>query len=230
MPETVPIFVGYDARESVAYHVFCQSIITHSRIPVAFHPLTLQSLRSQYVETHDDGSNAFIYSRFLVPHLMGYKGWAIFADGDMVCRGDIEWLWNLRDESKAAMVVKHNYQTRHQRKYIGTSMETVNTSYPRKNWSSLILWNCAHPSNAVLTPGYVMTQTGKTLHRFEHLKDEEIGELPKVWNWLSQEEGPKNEAQLIHFTLGVPGIKHYADCAQASYWFEALEQVHHIQT
>jgi lipopolysaccharide biosynthesis glycosyltransferase len=230
MAETVPIYVGYDSRESVAYHVFCQSVISNSTVCVAFHPLVLKALREQYVETHDDGSNAFVYSRFLVPHLMGYQGWAIFADGDMVCLGDIASLWALRDETKAVMVAKHNYQTKENRKYIGSSMETVNTNYPRKNWSSVILWNCAHPKNAILTPGYVMDSPGKTLHRFEHLTDDEIGELPKTWNWMPQEQGANNEARLLHYSLGVPGIKHYENGPQSHHWFEALEQANHIQT
>jgi lipopolysaccharide biosynthesis glycosyltransferase len=226
---TIPIFVGYDVRESVAYHVFCQSIIDSTTIPVAFHPLSLKSLSSEYMETHEDGSNAFIYSRFLVPHLMGFKDWALFADGDMVCIGDIVRLWAMRDETKAVMVVKHDYQTKHKVKYVGTSMETINPNYPRKNWSSVILWNCAHPANAVLTPDYVMESTGKNLHRFEHLTDDLIGALPKAWNWLSQEHGPSHDAELVHFTLGVPGIKHYEDCQQASHWFNALEGVNHVE-
>jgi lipopolysaccharide biosynthesis glycosyltransferase len=226
---TIPIFVGYDVRESVAYHVFCQSILDSATIPIAFHPLSLKSLSSEYIETHEDGSNAFIYSRFLVPHLMGYKGWAIFADGDMACISDIARLWDLRDETKAAMVVKHDYQTKHKTKYIGTSMETINTNYPRKNWSSLILWNCGHPANAVLTPKYVMASTGKTLHRFDHLQDDLIGSLPEVWNWLSQEQGINRDAELIHYTLGVPAIEHYYDCPHASYWLNALEGVNHVE-
>lgn len=230
MAETVPIFVGYDVRESVAYHVFCQSVIEHSSINVAFHPLALKALNSEYVETHEDGSNAFIYSRFLVPHLMNYKGWAIFADGDMVCVGDIARLWNLRDNDKAVMVVKHDYQTKAREKYIGTSMQTVNQNYPRKNWSSVILWNCGHPANAVLTPLRVMDSTGRMLHRFEHLTDDLIGSLPKTWNWLSQEQGPNPEAQLIHYTLGVPGIKHYENCDQASFWHACLEAVNFVET
>ena len=226
---TIPIFVGYDTRESAAYHVFCQSVIDNASLPFAFHPLSLNSLRSEYVETHTDGSNAFIYSRFLVPHLMGYKGWAIFADGDMVCLDDIAKLWNLREDKYAAMVVKHNYTTKHPTKYIGTSMQTHNTSYPRKNWSSVILWNCAHPSNAMLNPKYVMDSSGAMLHRFQHLKDEEIGELPKTWNWLSQEVGPNGDASLIHYTLGVPGIDHYAQCEQAGHWHDALTRVNHVE-
>jgi lipopolysaccharide biosynthesis glycosyltransferase len=229
MAETVPIFVGFDTRESVAYHVFCQSVIDHATIPVAFHPLSIHALRGEYVETHDDGSNAFIYSRFLVPYLMNYKGWAIFVDGDMVCIEDIQKLWSLRDDKYAAMVIKHNYKTKHKEKYIGTSMQTVNADYPRKNWSSVILWNCGHPSNAMMTPRYVMDANGTMLHRFQHLKDEEVGELPKAWNWLSQESGANADANLIHYTLGVPGIDHYAQCEQAGHWHDALVRVNHVE-
>ena len=229
-PEAIPLFVGYDPRESVAYHVFCQSVMSNATVPVAFHPLALNMLKGRYKETHNDGSNAFIYSRFLVPHLMGYQGWAIFCDGDMVCLGDIKNLWELRDESYAAMVVKHNYQTQHKRKYIGTSLETVNVSYPKKNWSSVILWSCGHEANRVLTPSFVMESVGRQLHRLEHLDDMEIGELPKSWNWLCQEEGTNHEANLVHFTIGVPGMKHYRDDSQSFAWFNYLEQVNHIQT
>jgi len=226
----IPIWVGYDVRESVAYHVFCQSVIDHSSANVAFHPLALKSLHSVYDETHEDGSNAFIYSRFLVPYLMGFKGWAIFADGDMTCLGDIAELWKLRDNDKAVMVVKHDYQTKAKEKYIGTSMQTVNQNYPRKNWSSLMLWNCAHPANSVLTPLRVMDATGRMLHRFEHLTDNLIGSLPKAWNWLSQEEGENKDAKLLHWTLGVPAIKHYADGPQAEHWHKALEAVNFVET
>lgn len=223
----IPIFVGYDKRESVAYHVFCQSIINHASRPVAITPLSLKSLDT-YRETHTDGSNQFIYSRFLVPHLMGYRGWAIFADGDMVCMDDIAKLWALRDERYAVMVVKHDYQTRHQRKYIGTALEAVNEDYPCKNWSSVVLWNCGHPSNFFLTPEHVMSATGSRLHRFSHLMPEEIGNLPKEWNVLAEEDTITFPPKLVHYTLGVPGMKHYRDCDHAHHWHDALADVNAI--
>ena len=229
MDQTIPIYVGYDNRESVAYHVFCESVLAHSTSPVRFHPLVLRSLRGAYLENHNDGSNEFIYSRFLVPHQQDYKGWAIFVDGDMVVQDDITKLWGLRDESKAVMVVKHNYATKHPMKYVGTSMETHNRNYPRKNWSSVILWNCAHPSNSVITPEFVMDHDGTYLHRFSHLKDEEIGELPKEWNWMSQEFGPNKEASLIHYTAGIPGIAFYSTGPDVQPWFDALDGVNNIQ-
>src|SRR5215212_3157138 len=96
-----------------------------------------------YRERHRDGSNQFIYSRFLLPHLTGYSGWALYIDGDMLLRADIAALWNLRNESKAVMCVHHDYRTRMRRKYLGAK----NEDYPRKNWSSVVLWNCGHPAN-----------------------------------------------------------------------------------
>lgn len=192
-------------------------MIQRASRPIRIVPLALSLLRD-YEETHTDGSNAFIYSRFLVPHLMGFKDWAIFCDGDMLCRGDILDLWDMRDEHMAVQVVKHDYRTKHKRKYVGTSMETINPDYPRKNWSSVILWNCGHPANRVLTPSYVMTATGKQLHRFEHLMDDEIGELPPEWNWLVTEQPYNAEAKLVHYTLGVPAIEAYRDCDYAQEW------------
>jgi len=191
-------------------------------------PLALPLLR-EYEETHTDGSNAFIYSRFLVPHLMGYKGWAIFCDGDMLLKDDIHNLWRLQDDAYAVMVAKHDYKTKSRRKYIGTSMETINPDYPRKNWSSVILWNCAHPQNRLLTPQYVMGATGSTLHRFQHLNDDEIGELPKEWNWLASEYPENPDAKLIHYTLGVPGIRAYADSDHSDEYHAAAQQVMHIE-
>jgi lipopolysaccharide biosynthesis glycosyltransferase len=135
----IDLFVGYDPRESAAYHVFCQSVIAKATVPVRFTPLSERALA---FDGQQDGSNAFVYSRYLVPHLMDYQGWAIFADGDMVCQRDIAELWALRDEQYAVQVVKHAYTSRARMKYIGSPMQSPNMNMPRKNWSSLVLWNC----------------------------------------------------------------------------------------
>jgi lipopolysaccharide biosynthesis glycosyltransferase len=202
----IPIFIGYDPREAIAFHVCSNSIVRHSSHPVSINPLALSMLKG-YEEKHTDGSNHFIYSRFLVPHLMKYKGWAVFMDGDMILRDDIAKLWELRDESKAVMVVKHDYQTRMNEKYLGSK----NENYPRKNWSSVILWNCNHPSNAVVTPEFVQNATGAQVHRFSWLSDELIGELPQEWNWLDIEYDHNPNAKLVHYTLGTPCFHEFAD-------------------
>lgn len=223
MPETIPIFVGFDQREAVAYHTFCQSVIEHVSVPVAFHPLALRTL-PQYTERHTDGSNQFIYSRFLVPSLMNYKGWAIFVDGDMVCRSDIAKLWAMRDPNKAVMVAKHEYRTRYPVKYLGAP----NVDYPRKNWSSVILWNCGHPANFVLLPGMVEAAAGKYLHRFAWLDDSLIGDIPLSWNWLAGEY-PANDAHLIHYTIGTPCFAGYRDFDMAEHWHAAHRRANHAE-
>lgn len=216
MTDHVRLVVGFDPREAIAYHVFCQSVLERTSIPVSFLPLVDQSLPG-YTENHQDGSNQFTYSRFLTPHLMGYQGWAIFADGDMVCRTDISALWKLKDPTKAVQVVKHNYRTKVTRKYLGKQ----NENYPRKNWSSLVLWNCAHPENRYLTPEFISSKDGAFLHRFHWLAEDLIGELPKHWNWLAIEYDDNPNARIIHYTLGTPCFEAYRDCASAEYWHQA---------
>ena len=219
MNETIKIVVGFDQRESVAYHTFTQSIIEKSSLPVSFIPLAINALKG-YKETHTDKSNDFIYSRFLSPHLNAFEGWAIFADGDMICQADIKELWDLRDQSKALLVVKHDYQTKAHKKYLGN----VNENYPRKNWSSVILWNCAHPKHKILTPEFIASQTGKYLHRFSWLDDSDIGELPKEWNWLAIEYPENKNAKLIHYTLGTPCFKEYKNTEMADIWYETYNR------
>lgn len=219
----IPIWVGYDEREAAAFHVFCQSVIDHATEPVSLHPLTVKGFDGQR-----DGTNAFIFSRYLIPHLQNFSGWALFADGDMVVLDDVANLMALRDESKAVMVVKHDYQTSSRRKYIGSPLENDNVDYPRKNWSSVVLWNCGHKSNRILSRDFVTEAGGKFLHRFEWLNDDEIGELPVEWNSLEGESPNVRNAKLIHYTLGVPGFKYYADTPKSSHWHKALMRTLHV--
>ena len=209
----IPIFIGYDKREAAAYHVCANSIIRNATSPISLNPLSLNLLKG-YEEKHSDGSNHFIYSRFLIPHLMGYKGWAIFMDGDMILRDDVTKLWDMRDESKAVMVVKHDYKTRMTEKYLGSK----NENYPRKNWSSVILWNCGHEENRIVTTDFVSNATGAQVHRFTWLEDSLIGELPIEWNWLPDEFGKNEDAKLLHFTLGTPCFHDFADSPMAEEW------------
>ena len=215
----INIFIGYDPREAIAYHVCTNSIIRRSSQPVALNPLALNALKG-YDEKHTDGSNHFIYSRFLVHHLMNYKGWAIFIDGDMIVRDDINELWEMRDDTKAVMVVKHDYQTKMAEKYLGAK----NENYPRKNWSSMILWNCAHPANRAVTPEMVNKETGQYLHRFSWLKDEEIGSVDHSWNWLVgwYKEPKDGEPKVLHYTEGGPWFKEYRDCEYSDVWKKYL--------
>ncbi len=210
----ISLVVGFDQREAVAYHTFCQSVLEKSSLPVQFTPLAENTLAG-YKETHTDGSNRFIYSRFLTPYLSDYRGWAIFADGDMVCQADIAELWSLRDPSKAVQVVKHDYLTKANVKYLGNR----NENYPRKNWSSVILWNCAHEAHRVLTPEFIQRMPGSYLHRFSWLDDALIGELPREWNWLAIEYPENPQAKLVHFTLGTPCFAEYREREMSPIWY-----------
>lgn len=224
MSEPRRIFVGYDRRESVAYHTFCQSVLETASEPVSFTPLVDTALSGVFRRTGEqDGSNAFTYSRFLVPYLCGYKGWALFVDGDMVCASDIIELFNRADEDKAVMVVKHDYATKFPVKYLGAK----NADYPRKNWSSVMLFNCGHPANETLTPSMVATLAGKYLHRLWWLDDNEIGTLPSTWNWLVSEYPPKYDAKLYHYTIGTPCFDEYRECDHAELWHLARKRMTH---
>jgi len=127
MADCIKIVVGFDQREAIAYHTFSQSVLEKSSLPVLFLPLSINTLKG-YKETHNDKSNDFVYSRFLTPYLHNFEGWAIFADGDMVCQSDIKELWDLRDETKALQVVMHDYKTKFYQKYLGNT----NENYPEK--------------------------------------------------------------------------------------------------
>jgi lipopolysaccharide biosynthesis glycosyltransferase len=214
----INLYVGYDEREAIAYHVFCHSVIKNTSIPVKISPLVLSQLK-EFNETHQDRSNDFVYSRFLTPHLNEFDGWAIFADGDMICQADLKELIGMADPNKALMVVKHDYQTKASIKYLGN----INENYPRKNWSSVILWNCSHPKHKILTPEFVSKQTGKFLHRFSWLDDNDIGELPVEWNWLACEYEKNTDAKLIHYTLGTPCFKDFRDTDMAEIWYDYYE-------
>jgi hypothetical protein len=217
----IRLFIGYDPREAVVYHVCANSIIRHASRALAFTPLALRNLH--YVERHRDGSNQFTYNRFLVPQLAGYSGWALYVDGDMIARADIAELWELRDEGKAVLCVQHDYRTKMRKKYLGA----VNEDYPRKNWSSVVLWNCGHPANRALTPEFVQRATGAQLHRFTWLTDELIGALPREWNWLPDEFGANLDAKLLHWTLGAPCFHEFADAPMAAEWHREHSLANH---
>lgn len=207
------VFIGYDPREAIAFHVCVNSIVRKSTEPVSITPLALNNLK-EYKELHRDGSNDFVYSRFLVPFLSGYQGWALYIDGDMILRDDISKVFQFSDPNKAVFCVKHDYKSRVREKYLNSK----NEDYPRKNWSSVILWNCAHHKNKHLTPKVVSDSTGAYLHRFSWLADEDIGEIPSEWNWLPDEFGRNQSAKLLHWTLGTPCFIDYACSPMAEEW------------
>jgi hypothetical protein len=213
------IFIGYDPVESISFFTLIQSIIHFASEPVSIVPVNIRNLNSHYFRERDPKqSNEFSFTRFLVPHLMAYNGWALFMDCDMMLREDI---FNLFEETKthpdkAVYVVKHDYIAKEGLKYLNT----IQYSYPRKNWSSFVLWNCSHESNKTVTKEWVNTASGLELHRFTWLHDSEIGELNVRWNWLVGEyaDPPENVAN-VHWTLGGPYFNECKDVDFSAEWF-----------
>ena len=226
MTQPIPIFIGVDPRERAATNVLIDSLYQHSSTPLAITPLLTPQLEAQglYWRPRDPKqSTAFSFTRFLVPHLMGYQGWAIFMDCDMLARGDIAALWALRDEQFAVQCVQHEHVPGETVKFLGE----VQSAYPKKNWSSLMLLNCSRCT--ALTPEYVNTATGLELHRFHWLAgDHEIGAVPEGWNHLVavQEATKAEEAPLLHWTLGGPWFQAQRTMggALAAEWFVARDQ------
>ena len=217
----INLYVGYDEREAIAYHVFCHSVIKNTSIPVKITPLVLSQLK-EFNETHQDRSNDFVYSRFLTPYLNEFKGWAIFVDGDMICQADLKELIEMADPNKALMVVKHDYETKASIKYLGN----INENYPRKNWSSFILFNCSHPKNKTLSVDLVNKETGAFLHQFKWLEDDEIGSLDERWNWLEGwTSGHNNQSPYaVHYTRGGPWFDEWQDVEFAKEWINERDE------
>ncbi|MGH8765481.1 MAG: glycosyltransferase [Burkholderiales bacterium] len=211
------IFIGFDSKEPVAYHVLAHSILRQSSMPVSIAPVMQSQLQGLYTRTRGaTESTEFSLTRFLVPALSNYRGWSLFMDCDMLCRGDIAELaaYTERSGDKAVLVCKHDYVPKTERKFLGQ----IQTKYPRKNWSSLMLFNNARCD--ALTPQYVNQATGLELHRFAWTEDAKIGELPLAWNWLVGEYAYKADAKIVHYTLGGPYFDEYRDCDYAAEWFD----------
>lgn len=222
LKEPIRIFVGYDEREPIAYHVFCESLISNAAQPLSITPLSLKLIARYYDEAHSDGSNQFIYSRFLVPFLSNFEGFSIFFDGDMVLESSLAELLSGVNPMKAVSVVKHDYKTKYPKKYFGN----VNEDYPRKNWSSVIVFNNSHTKNHQLTPEFVSSKSGSYLHRFSWLHDDEIGALASRFNWLVDEYPPNECASLYHYTVGIPCIEGFTDSSHANRWFHYHKSMH----
>jgi lipopolysaccharide biosynthesis glycosyltransferase len=215
----IPIFIGYDPREAVAYGVLAHSIRARASAPVTIEALKLAELETILTRRRDTlQSTDFSFSRFLTPYLSNFEGWSIFMDCDMLMREDIAELWALRDESFAVMVVKHDHVPKESTKFLGEAQ----TAYEKKNWSSVMLFNNARCR--ALTPDYVNTASGLELHQFKWLDSEnQIGALPSRWNHLVGYDPPRSDAALVHFTLGGPYFPEHADCEYAEAWRAELE-------
>lgn len=227
------IFIGFDSKEPEAYHVLSHSIITRASCPVSITPLVQSQLRASGAYTRERGpteSTEFSMTRFLVPFLSEHQGYSVFMDCDMLCLADVAELWpqileklfwgegNVRGLEprldKSLLVCPHDYTPKESTKFLGQ----VQTAYPRKNWSSLMVFRNA--GCHALTPEYVSSASGLDLHRFNWLSDDQIGSLPLEWNWLVGDYVPNPAAKILHYTLGGPWFKEYADTDHSDLWLD----------
>lgn len=200
------VYVGYDDEQDIAYRVCKYSIHQNSKDSnIAVEKINSNTVKG-YDRKHDPlASTPFTYARFYVPYINNYQGFSIFCDGDFLFLADINELIELFDPKYAVQVVKHDYNPT----YAIKMNNKIQTTYPRKNWSSLILWNNSHPKNKQLTLELLNRETGSFLHQFKWLEDNEIGEINYAWNWLVgwYKETSTTKPKALHFTEGGPWLK-----------------------
>jgi hypothetical protein len=216
------VFVGFDAREAIAFEVFVHSLMTRASVPITIVPLVRSSLRRIYTRSRGPTeSTDFSLTRFLVPYLSQYTGHSVFCDCDCLMQADLLdlWLHVLADPTKALWCVQHDYVPKADRKFDGH----VQTTYRRKNWSSLMVF--ANDRCRMLTPDFVNTASGLDLHQFTWLPDEQIGSIPRTWNWLVGEYEPNPDAKLLHFTNGGPYFPDYREGPEAERWWAEYQRM-----
>tara|TARA_B100001094_G_scaffold312814_1_gene349905 strand:- start:6014 stop:6691 length:678 start_codon:yes stop_codon:yes gene_type:complete len=217
------IYVGHDSREDIAYQV-CEHSVKRRDPSAEVQPLKQNEMRQQGIYTREPDKLAtteFTFTRFFVPHLNNYKGWAVFCDCDFLWKIPAKELEQYCDDTKAVVCVQHDYTPEEG----SIKMDgQVQTAYPRKNWSSMVLWNCGHEKNKMLTPEFLNKQTPKFLHRFSWLEDSEIGSLPHEYNWLVgwYKEPKDGVPKILHYTEGGPWFDGYRDCEYSDDWKKEL--------
>lgn len=217
--EKLRVFIGWDSREDIAYQVARRSLLRHASVPVEVIPIKVDEMVAQgnYSRVVDPlASTEFTYSRFLTPHLAGFQGWALFADCDFLFFGDVAKLGQYMNPAHAVACVHHDYTPKEATKMDGA----VQTSYPRKNWSSFMLFNCGHPSTRQLTVARVNRESGAYLHRMQWAKDNEIGAIPQSWNWLEgwSEKPRSGTPDAVHYTRGGPWFEAWQNVDYAAEW------------
>ena len=228
MLERIQIFIGFDYRERAATNVLIDSLYNNSKIPISITPLVTSQLRKQKLywrERDENQSTDFSFTRFLVPYIMNYQGWAVFMDCDMLCRTDISELSNFYDDKFSLLCVKHNHIPTEKVKFQGEKQ----TSYPKKNWSSFMIFNCSKCKSLSLE--YVNNASGLDLHRFHWLDgDDLIGSIDQNWNYLvgvntDEKNIDKEKIKMLHWTLGGPWFKNqrYSGGRFAAEWFAARD-------
>lgn len=236
------VWIGYDPRESAAFAVACRTARRYLSVTTPVRGLVLSDLKARGLYTRPtelkpsalDGpvlwdvisdapmSTEHACARFLVPYLaQRLAGWAMFCDGDVMFRRGLDQVFDSLDPRYAVYCVKHNYPT----VTTATKMDgKEQTSYSRKNWSSVMIFNCDHLLNEPVTRSLKIVNEvpGRDLHRFCWLEDKDIGELDSSMNHLVGIRPPRGDAAVVHFTLGTPDMRGYEECEYATEWRQEL--------
>jgi lipopolysaccharide biosynthesis glycosyltransferase len=227
MENNLTIYIGWDSREKLNFDICAYSIMKHASIPVQIVALKQKTLRKAglyWRHPDEKAATEFSLTRFLSPYLNQYKGWAVFMDCDMIITRDVAEIASHYEAQYAVKVVKHDYTPKHDVKMDGKAQHP----YPRKNWSSFILWNCEHAAIKSLRPDYVSSTkvTPADLHRFSWLPDANIGALPIEYNFLvgDYDKSP-NLPFNIHHTNGSPMFPGYEDADYADVWNQYKEEM-----
>jgi len=219
------VFIGYDSKETEAYEVCKYSIEKYNKNKnLEIIPIVKKDLISKGIYKNCESglsSTEFSFTRFLVPYLSNYSGWSVFVDCDFIFLDDINSISSFLDTTHTLFVVKHDYTPKTDKK-----MESkIQTIYPRKNWSSLMVFNCEHTSIKTLTPDLINTSSGLYLHRFMWLDDKFIGNLPYKFNFLVGYYDKNTVSPIgVHFTDGGPWLDSYKDVEFSAEYFKLLKE------
>lgn len=220
------IVIGYDRTNRMPAYVLAESIMQKSSVPIHFTFLHRDMLNVYTRPKSNLDSTEFSNSRFLVPYLFNYSGWALFLDNDMIVRTDIAELFNMCEDKYTVMCVKHKQVVDSKTKFLGNTQHV----YPYKNWSSVMLFNNSKCKNLSLE--YVNTTPGLDLHQFKWIQDHnKIGELPLEWNYLADNKNQtSNSPKIVHYTNGGPYFSEYKTCEYADLWTDIYEQVNDVRS
>ena len=239
------VFIGWDNRESIGSIVCKFTILLNSansddlslqflnqkqlRNEKLYYRKSFTNAGGQYFDSLDNKpfSTEFSFTRFLVPEVCRQQhldGWALFLDGDIVVNEDINDLFDLADEKYAVMCVKFNWLPE---KHDRLKMDgMIQTRYNKKLWSSMMLFNLNHPAIRKLDHIAINRSSGSYLHKFQWVKDKDIGSIPNEWNFVPGIQLPPNiSPKAIHYTKGGPWFEKYRDCDYAEEWTNYLSMI-----
>ena len=228
------VYIGYDEREHEAAQVCAKTLreVTFGEIEPEFlclsrlyasglltRPRDTRTLREYDLVSNMHYSTRFNISRFLTP-ILCQGGFALFLDCDMVFLTDPRQMLQEITSAHAVSVVKHEHAPTREVKML----EQAQRAYPRKNWSSVMLFNCDHPANRRLSLWDVNHRTRDELHEFYWLADDEIGALEPGWNWLVNEQPRPQPLNIAHFTNGGPFNTDWPGAEHDDLWLAAAER------